>query len=182
MAWNYQGRSRICHDFYQDLYKYKEISEEALHEVFEGFPIIVTHAMNVYFFRLIIHVEVFTIVDSMAKEKAPSHDGIPIEIFNNFGQPFGNDFYQMIRKSIKLGAFYEGGGVSKGLIRLIPKKGDDKNLNYWHLITLFAPIHNRFFFAKVLQFRSQPILSDIISPKHIAFRPLRISLDNIVLT
>lgn len=37
---------RICHDFYKDLYKHKEILEETHMVVMEGSPATFTNAMN----------------------------------------------------------------------------------------------------------------------------------------
>ena len=37
----------ICHDFYADLYKHREVSEKALEEVFDGFSVTFTDVMNV---------------------------------------------------------------------------------------------------------------------------------------
>lgn len=52
----------------------------------------------------------------------------------------------MILKSMEDGAFNER--VTKGLITLIPKGGDAKDLNYWRPITLLTATYN--FFAKTL--------------------------------
>ena len=66
----------------------------------------------------------------------------------------------MILKDIEEGAFHEG--VTRGVINLIPKDGDLKDLNYWRPITLLTVGYN--FFAKTLQLRLQPILRVVISP------------------
>lgn len=84
----------------------------------------------------------------------------------------------MVLKSIDEGAFPEG--ITGGLISLIPKEGDSKDLNYWRSITLLMA--NYKIFAKILQLRLQPLLRDVISPEQTAFLPLRFILDNIVLT
>lgn len=42
----------------------------------------------------------------------------------------------MIFRAMKTGALHEG--VTNGLIRLIPKEGDTKDLNYWTSITLLT--------------------------------------------
>ena len=47
-------------------------------------------------------------------------------------------------------------GVTKGLISLIPKDGDTKDLNYWRPITLLTA--NFKIFTKTLQLMLQPIL------------------------
>ena len=58
-------------------------------------------------------------------------------------------------------------GVTKGLICLIPKEGDSKDLNFWRPITLLRIIYK--IIAKVLQTRIQPMLRDVISPEQTVF-------------
>ena len=58
---------------------------------------------------------------SMAKGKAPGHDGMPIEFFQLYWNSIGEDFHKMVNQSIEDGAFHEG--ITKRLIRLIPKEG-----------------------------------------------------------
>ena len=65
---------------------------------------------------------------SMAKGKAPGHDGIPVELFQKLWPSLGQDFHLMISKGMESGALHEG--VTKELISLIPKEGDTKDLNY----------------------------------------------------
>ena len=71
-------------------------------------------------------------------------------------------------------------GITKGLISLIPKEGDNKDLNYWRPITLLKVSYK--IFAKTLQLRLQHMLRDVISPEQTTFLPLRFILNNIVLT
>ena len=71
-------------------------------------------------------------------------------------------------------------GVTKGLISLISKEGDSKDLNYWRPITLLMASYK--VFAKTLQLRLQPILRNAISPEQTTFLPLLFIQDNIVLT
>lgn len=84
----------------------------------------------------------------------------------------------MLLRGMEDGALHEG--FTKGLISLIPKERDFKDLNYWKLITLLTS--NYKIFARALQLRLQPIVRDLISPEKTAFLPLRFILDNIVLT
>ena len=169
---------KICYDFYKDLYGHKEVSEGALEEVFEGFQATFTEAMNESLTKEITERELGGVVRDMAKEKAPGHDGIPTELFQKLWSTIGNDFHQMLLRSMERGVLHEG--ITKGVISLIPKEGDGKDLNYWRPITLLTVIYK--IFAKTLQLRLQPILRDVISPEQTAFLPLRFILDNIILT
>lgn len=64
-----KGPRKICHDFYKELYRHNDISNEALREVFEGFPITFMNAMNATLARDIIEKDLSSMVMSMAKGK-----------------------------------------------------------------------------------------------------------------
>ena len=134
--------------------------------------------MNISISRRITEEELGAAVRDMAKGKAPGHDRIPVEFFQQFWPTIGKDFYHMILRGIENGNFHEG--VTKGLISLIPKEEDVRDLNNWRPITLLPVIYK--IFAKLLQIRLQPMLRDVISPEQTAFLPFRFILDNIVLT
>ena len=170
--------AKICLDFYSNLYKLKGVSEPAIQEILEDLPVTFTDAMNETLEQEITVEELASAIRSMAKGKAPGHDGIPIEFFQLLWTTIGPDFYRMLRKGFDEGKLPEG--VTKGLISLIPKEGDLKDLNYWRPITLLTAGYK--ILAKTLQLRLQPILRDVISPEQTAFLPLRFILDNIVLT
>ena len=87
---------RICLDFYQDLYRHRVIEEEALLEVMEGVPATFTPAMNEVLGKEILERELRGAVDSMAKGKAPGHDGIPVEFYQKMWPTIGKDFHRMI--------------------------------------------------------------------------------------
>lgn len=72
---------QICFAFYQQLYGHKEIVGEAMREVLEDLPSIFTDDMNVPLAKPITNKKLLAATMSMAKEKAPRHDGIPIEFF-----------------------------------------------------------------------------------------------------
>ena len=169
---------RICLDFYNDLYNHKEIIDEALIKVMKGLPALFTAAMNKALDQEITKKELRSVTNAMAKGKAPGHDGIPIEFFQKFWPTIGQDFHRMIVTSIEEGKLHDG--ITKGLISLIPKEGDNKDLNYWRPTALLTVSYK--IFAKTLQLRLQPMLRDVVSPEQTIFLPLRLILDNTVLT
>ena len=168
----------ICHNFYQDLYAHKEITEEAMAKALEGFSTTFPPAIIEAISKEITEEELGHAVTSMAKRKAPGHDGIPTEYFQKLWSTIGKDLHLMILNGMREGKLHEG--VTKGLISLISKEGDSKDLNYWRPITLLPVTYK--IFAKLLQTRLQPMLRDVISLDQTAFLPLRFILDNIVLT
>lgn len=99
-----------------------------MHGVLEGLPATYTCDMNASSSRTFMENEPLSAILSMTKRKAPGYDGIPIELFQYHWPTIRGDFLKMILKSMKEGAFHEG--VIKGLISLIPKEGDSRDLNY----------------------------------------------------
>lgn len=70
----------ISRNFYKELYKHKDISEDALREVFDDLPIAFLDVMDDSFAKEITQHELYEVVDSMANGKAPWHDGILIKL------------------------------------------------------------------------------------------------------
>ena len=70
---------QICVDFFQALYKHKEISEEALEEVLRDLPTTFTHSMNEALSKEITEEELGAAAKTMAKGKAFGHDEVPLE-------------------------------------------------------------------------------------------------------
>ena len=134
---------------YKNLYGHKEVSEEAIIEVFVEFQAIFIEEMNASLTKEITERELGGVVRDMAKGKALDHDGISIEFFQRLWSIVGQDFLQMVLRSIKRGELHEE--VTKGIICLIPKEGDSKDLNHWRLITLLPVIYK--IFAKTLQLK-----------------------------
>lgn len=69
-----------------------------MREVFEGFPITFNEAMNDIFTQDITHTELGVAVKSMAKEKAPGYDGIPVEFFQQLWSTLSSDIHRMTLK------------------------------------------------------------------------------------
>ena len=65
----------------------------------------------------------------------------------------------MVKKNIEENKLHKG--VTKGLICLISKEGNAKDLNYWRPITFLTVLYKKF--AKALQIRLQPMLRDVIA-------------------
>lgn len=68
------------------LYKHQDFSDEALREVFKGFPATIFKALNDSLTLEITQTKSSSIITSMAKRKALSHDGSQLNYFNNYGQ------------------------------------------------------------------------------------------------
>lgn len=71
------------------------MSEVAIRNVFEGLTSTFTDTMNENLSREITEEELGKVVTSMAKGKAPGHDGIPMELFKQLWHTIGQDFHQV---------------------------------------------------------------------------------------
>ena len=107
---------RICLDFYRKLYAFKEILEEALEEVFTGFPVTFNDIVNVTTIKEITERDLGAVVRDLAKGKTPGHEGLSIEFSQRLWPTIGVDFHKMLLSSMEEGNLYNG--VTKGLIRL----------------------------------------------------------------
>ena len=96
------------------MYRHNEVSEEALREVFEGFPVIFTDEMNVTLTKIIMERELAAAATVMAKGKALGHDGIPMEFFKQLWPTIGNEYLQMLLRGIANKELHTG--VTKGHI------------------------------------------------------------------
>lgn len=96
--------------------------------MFTGFPVTFINTMNVSITRKLTERELGAAVKDMAKEQIPSHDGIHVEFFQRLWPTIGKDFHLMILRGIKSRNFCEE--VTKGLISLIPKERDARDLNH----------------------------------------------------
>lgn len=94
----------------------------------EGLPATFMKDMNESLAKDITEKELSSVIMSMTKRKDAGHDGILVELFQELWSTLGQDFHLMISKGMKNETLHEG--VTKGLISLIPKEGDAKDLNY----------------------------------------------------
>ncbi len=76
----------------------------------------------------------FTLKD-MVKGKTPRPNGVIVEFFLCKWSVIGKKYMKMIQKSIVNGSFPLG--VTRGLITILHKGGEKKQLSNWRPITLF---------------------------------------------
>ena len=86
----------ICHNFYENLYKHREVLVHALKKVFEGFSIAFTDSMNVFLTKVTTKRELASALAAMAKDKVLCHDAILMKFFKQLKATIGGDYHQMI--------------------------------------------------------------------------------------
>jgi hypothetical protein len=91
----------IMKDCYVDPYTHKDITKEALAKVIDEVSAIFTNAMNETLGKEITKNELHRAVKSVARGKAPGHDGIPLGFFQNICHTLSKNFHIMIRKIIE---------------------------------------------------------------------------------
>lgn len=88
------------------------------------------------------------------------------------------DYMAMLTASLTAEEFPNG--VTCGVLALLHKGGSRSRLTNWRPIALLNVAYK--IYAKALQLRLQPVLSEVISDDQSAFLPGRFILDNIMLT
>lgn len=113
----------------------------------------------------------------MKSNKFPGPDGAPVEFFRSLWETVGPLILLTLNTGIQQGAF--PASLSRGLIVLLPKKGDQKLIKNKRPITLLNVVYK--IGAKALQRRMSPILQRIISPQQTAFLPGRSSHHSLIM-
>ncbi len=114
-------------------------------------------------------------VRALPKGKAPGHDGLPIEFFQEFEPDIAPTLRLAFVAMLRAGA--TSNFINKGSITLIPKSGDRAKLGNWRPITLLGSIYK--ILAKALANRFRKELNDIIRPNQTGFVEGRNILDNV---
>jgi hypothetical protein len=99
-------------------------------------------------------------ITSLSKGKAPGHDGLSIEFFQENMEEIAPMLLLAFRAMLSLGLTLTF--INKGMITLISKFGDHSKLGNWRPITLFGSIYK--IFAKILVWKIQAHLLLVIRP------------------
>ena len=170
-----------CLTFYRELYTAKESDEQSSQserDFLEALPESISPLMALNLNKPLSESELHGAACALARDKAPGPDGVAMDFFTTFWQQIGEDFHHMVSNSLHSGRFPQG--VTRGLITLISKGGDLKELGHWRPITLLNACYK--IYAKALQLRLQDPLSEIISLDQCTYLKNRHILDNILLT
>jgi hypothetical protein len=122
--------------------------------------------------------ELTTALKEMAPSKSPGPDGVTTELYKLLWPTIGPDYLKMVEEALSRGSFHPS--ITEGLIALLHKDRGRTTLNNWRPITLLNILYK--LFAKTLQKRLQPVLTEVISHDQSAFFLMRFILDNIFLT
>ena len=170
----------LCQDFYESLYARPmgRASQTERDNILDLIRPKFSHSMNATLGREISQDELLAAAKAMAKQRAPSPDGVGVEFFLFYWDLLGGEFTNLIKYSLISGALPQG--MTRGLIFLLFKAGEREKLGNWRPLTLLNVTYKML--AKLLQLRLSSMLPKVISPDQTAFVPARFILDNILLT
>ena len=114
----------------------------------------------------------------MNKNKTPGLDGIPIEFYQTFWLELKNILLNALNECFALGEMSDT--QKTGIITMIYKKGDHRNLENWRPISLLNCDYK--IMAAILAARLQSVIDQIINPVQTGYIKHRVSAFNIRLT
>jgi hypothetical protein len=170
----------ICEQYYTNLYEEPTIAPRGteMQQILSLAPDRFFVSMNATLGRLLTSQELLAAANKIAKDRSLGPDGINIFFYIKFWNLIGKEFKDMFGQAIINGRLPPG--MTRGLITLIHKKGELKDLGNWRPITLFNTSCK--ILAKALQLRLQPMLSEVVDPDQTAFISMKYILDNVLVT
>ncbi len=129
-------------DFYANLYSSDALvpgTEEAQSECWSSVSEKVTQDTNESLTRDLILKDILDAIKALPKGKAPWHDGVPMEIFQEYVDEVMPTLLKAFTMMLRVGA--TSAYINKGVITFIPKTGDQAMLNNWRPITLLGNIY-----------------------------------------
>jgi hypothetical protein len=150
-------------------------TREAQEECWKNVPVKVSSAMNEMFIQDLSLKDITDVIRALPKGRAPGHDGIPMEFFQEFEAEIAPTLLHACLAMLRTGA--TSPFINKGIITLIPKSGDRAKLNNWRPITLLGSLYK--VLAKTLISRLRMELTKIIRSNQTGFVEGRSILDNV---
>jgi hypothetical protein len=130
--------------------------------------------MNANLTKSLTLKEILDAIHALPKGKAPGHDGIPTEFFQECADEIARTLFKAFMAILNTGE--TSAYINKGLITLVPKSVDHSKLGNWRPITLLGNDYK--ILAKTLTGRIQASLPHIIRPNQTGFVEGRSILDN----
>ena len=162
-------------NFYSNLFKKKEIDKETLKDMLKYFTIPDTVNTNIMGNKISLD-ELKIAIKSSRNNKSPGDDGIPIIVYKNLNDKMLIQLQDEMNKSLNGKKFIDS--WYNGIITLIFKKGDKKDISNYRPITLLNCDYK--LFCKVLSNRFNIFIKEIIPNYQIGFMPRRLLYDNIL--
>lgn len=121
--------------------------------------------------------EVFFAVKGLACNKTPGKDGLPAKFYNKLWHVIGKQVCEVIRFAYNKGRMSRS--MAEGVITLIPKVGDKRELRDWRPISLLNSDYK--VLSKVISNRLRDVAAKIIQDHQVCAVPDRRIVDNLIL-
>lgn len=121
--------------------------------------------------------ELHTALMSLANEKAPGIDGLPVEFYKSFWPVLGEDMLEVFQDSLNRGQLPLS--CRRAVITLLPKKGDLQLLKNWRPVSLLCGDYK--ILSKALALRLREVVGEVIHVDQTYCVPGRSISDNITL-
>lgn len=127
--------------------------------------------------REVSKVEVKEVLGSMAKNKTPGSDGLPVEFYSSFWDIIEVEFCEVMNEVFVSKKVSDS--MKEGLITLIFKKGAKSDLRNWRPITLLNTDYK--VAAKIVANRLKYVIGKVLGPWQTCAIPGRRVSDNLIL-
>uniref|UniRef100_A0A3B3UGI5 Reverse transcriptase domain-containing protein n=1 Tax=Poecilia latipinna TaxID=48699 RepID=A0A3B3UGI5_9TELE len=165
------------YNFYKKLYDNKQINEEEMSFFLSKLTNKLTENERESLDQEITVDEITKAMQSMQSNKAPGLDGLPKEFYVTFWEILKEHLLQVYKEAFKKGILPNT--MNQGMITLLYKKGPQNNLKNWRPLTLLG-IDVKIL-SKVLFFRVQTVISNIIGKEQTCGIPGRKMTDSLAL-
>ena len=163
-------------NFYADLYKSEDLDNAALEMLLSKVNKSVCD-FNVMLEGELTVNELFKAVKSMQDNKAPGADGLPKEFYVTFWEEVKCHLLDVFNESLRLGQL--PATLREGIVSLLFKKGDKKEIKNWRPLTLLGV--DRKILAKALFFRLQEVAGNVVGDEQTCVVPGRSMSDSLAL-
>lgn len=163
-------------DFYERLYKGVCV-DESDSRVFDMLEDNLDEDDRVFLQKEVEEAEVWEAVASMAANKTPGGDGLPSEFFKMYWDIVKGEVVEVFRCIMGKGTLSES--MKMGVVVLIYKKGDRKDVRNWRPISLLNSDYK--VFAKMIARRLSRVISKMVSVTQTCAVPGRRSSENLIL-
>lgn len=162
-------------DFYRKLYSEEQVDPNSQEVVFNTIKTKLDINQQASCDTAIDIEQLTKSLNEMSKNKSPGFDGLTVEFYKKFWNLLGPLFAEVVEE-IEISKQLTK-SMQKGIISLIYKKGDKKNLKNWRPITLLNVDYK--IISKTLASRLKLVLENIVSTEQTSSVPGRDISENI---
>ena len=153
-----KGMLEAAASFYERLYSASSICQQSVDRLTASLDRRLTQEDSAYLDRPITVQEMRVALASMSSNKSPGVDGIPVEFYRRFWSLLESDLLDVYHAALSNGRL--GTSQRTGVIRLLYKKGERRDLKNWRPISLLSVDYK--ILTKLLASRLTSVLQTIV--------------------